>query len=132
MRKFLLVYLPLFGVLASVGLTPVNGLLLLAALPLLVIPFIANAEPAILLCSASFLLLGVALVRSRNRFSRIAAAMSLAIVSIAVLAIGPGMLGRREAVELAQRAAKDDISRAASSLPKRTDMNLATDRSPPR
>jgi hypothetical protein len=132
MRKFLLVYFPLFGVLAFIGLTPGNALMLLAAFPLLAIPYITVAAPTILLCLVALISLGVALAPQRKRFSRIAAAMLFAIVGVAVIAIGPGMLGRREAAEFAHRIAKDDISRAAASLPKPIDWNMATDRSPPR
>jgi len=126
MRKFLLIYLPLFGLLAFIGLTPGNILMLLVAFPFLASPYITVAAPTILLCLVALISLGVALAPQRKRSSRIAAAMLFAIVSIAVIATGPGMLGRREAAELAQRIARDDISRAAASLP------IATDRSLPR
>jgi hypothetical protein len=128
MRKFLLIYLPLFGLLAFIGLTPGNLLMLLVASPLLAlaIPYISVAAPTILLCLVALISLGVASAPQPKRSSRIAAAILFAIVSMAVIAIGPGMLGRREATELTQRIVKDDIRRAAASLP------IATDRSPPR
>jgi len=133
MRKFLLVYLPLFGVLAFIGLTPGNVLMLLVALPLFVIAaFMAIGAPTILPCSVALISLGVALAPQRSPFSRIAAATLFAVAGIAIVAVAPGMFGRRETAELAQRIVKDDISRANASLQKRIDLDIATDRSPPR
>jgi hypothetical protein len=59
----------------------------------------------------------------RRRFSLIAFAALLPIITTSLIAIGPGRLSRQEATEFATRMSKDDMSRPATGQPKSIELN---------
>jgi len=118
-RKFLIFYFLFFGALSVVAMIPAGALMVLLittmALPLFGAPgFMVIASPTILLYSAALVPLWLALTAPHRRIWRIAGATFIPVV----VAIGPGLLSQKGAMQFGMRMSKDDISHPVAAIPK--------------
>jgi hypothetical protein len=112
MRRFLPFYFIFITVLAAIACTHGGTLILLIVFfPL---GFLTLAAPTILVYSVALIPLGTALAARRRHIALIAAT---ALIPIA-LAVGPGLLSEREAMDLATRVSAQDFDRPMPSKPR--------------